>query len=76
MAALCLAAGGALVGGEDEVVTFCQRAVDARMGRAPEGECRQSDGFGDVERAGVAGQQQVGLAEDGGKLQEARLAGN
>ena len=46
------------------------------MGRAPEGEGRQSDGFGDVERAGVAGQQQVGLAEDGGKLQEARLAGN
>ena len=64
------------MGGEDEGVTFCRRSVDARMGRAPEGEGRQSDGFGDVERAGVAGQQQVGLAEDGGEFQEACLPRN
>ena len=46
------------------------------MGRAPEGEGRQADGLGDVEGPCVAGQQQVGLAEDGGELQEARLPGN
>ena len=40
VAALCLAAGGALVGRENEVVAFRQRTVDARMGRAPEGEDR------------------------------------
>ena len=63
-AAVRFAAGGAVVRAQDEAVRPVQGAVDLWMGRSPEGERRGAKRRGDVQRAGIAGQQQGGNPND------------
>ena len=70
----CLAARDAFVRAPQEFVSLRQRPVDFRHGRAPEGESLCADGFGDVEGAGVAGEEEVGGFQEGGEFEEGGFA--
>ena len=74
MPAFCFAAGMAVIGSQDEVMSLGQGAIDIRVCRPPEGECRQTDCFGDVQGAGISGQQEVGVLEHTSQLPQVRLA--
>ncbi len=66
LGAFGLAAGLAFMGGDVEVMAGGKGAVDGGEGRAPEGEGGSAYGFGYVEGAGVAGE------EEGRGLDEGR----
>ena len=76
MAAAGLAAACAVVGTQDEAVRARKRAVDRRMRRSPETQCRRADSGCDIERTSIAGEQQIDFPEECCKLQKAGLSSN
>ena len=57
MLAFCFETAPAWMGRDYEFVSCGQRAVDVGLGGAPEGEGLAAYGIGDVQGAGVAGEQ-------------------
>ena len=76
LGAFGLAAGLAFVGAEVEVVAGGEGAVDGGQRRPREGESGGAYGFGYVEGAGVAGQEEGGGFDEGRQFPECGFSCN
>ena len=56
----CFEAAAAGMGADDKFVSGCQRPVNVRLSRSPEGQRPAADSISYVQGAGVAGEQEAG----------------